>query len=107
MYPGLAPLSLLGSLMLVGCVTTADQENRWVFTCPDGYEFTAEYSAGGGSVVLQDENRQLKLNRERSASGALYTDGETVFWNKGVMARVELGGADNRVVHQDCQGVSD
>ena len=107
MYSGITPLSLLGTVMLTGCVTTADQENRWVFTCPDGYEFTAEYSAGGGSVILQDENRQLELNIERSASGALYTDGDTVFWNKGVMARVESGEADNRVVHQDCQGVSD
>ena len=98
---------LLGMLMLAGCITSADQKNRWAFSCPDGYQFTAVYAPGGGSVVIEDGVGKLKLNRERSASGALYTDGTALFWSKGIMARVETGRASDTVVHQDCQGVSD
>ena len=35
---------LLSSCVLAGCVTTADMKNSWLFICPDGYQFTAEYS---------------------------------------------------------------
>ena len=88
---------------ITGCVTSAEQKNKWVFTCPDGYEFTAIYSQDNESVTLEDETQKLKLNIERSASGARYTDGTAVFWNKGVMARVELA---EGVLHEECQGDS-
>jgi membrane-bound inhibitor of C-type lysozyme len=100
-------LSVPCALVLAGCISSAEQANRWIFTCPDGYEFAAVFATGGGTVVVQDAERKLKLKAERSASGARYTDGDTVFWNKGVMARLETGEADTRVVHQNCQGVSD
>ena len=88
---------------ITGCVTSAEQKNKWVFTCPDGYEFTAVFSQDSESVTLEDETQKLKLNIERSASGARYTDGTAVFWNKGVMARVELA---EGVLHEECQGDS-
>jgi membrane-bound inhibitor of C-type lysozyme len=90
-------------LAITGCVTSAEQKNKWVYTCPDGYEFTAVFSQDSESVTLEDETQKLKLNIERSASGARYTDGAAVFWNKGVMARVELA---EGVLHEECQGDS-
>ncbi len=101
------PASLLVATACVfaitGCLTSAEQKNKWVFSCPDGYEFTAVFSRDSESVTLKDETQKLKLDLEQSASGARYTDGTAVFWNKGVMARVDYG---EGVVHQECQGNS-
>jgi membrane-bound inhibitor of C-type lysozyme len=101
------PVFLLAAAVLLfaitGCVTSAEQKNKWVYTCPDGYEFTAVFSQDSESVTLEDETQKLKLKIEPSASGARYTDGTAVFWNKGVMARVELA---EGVLHEECQGNS-
>jgi membrane-bound inhibitor of C-type lysozyme len=88
---------------ITGCVTSAEQKNKWLYTCPDGYKFTVIFSQDSESVTLEDGAQKLQLNIERSASGARYTDGTTVFWNKGVMARVELA---EGVLHEECQGDS-
>jgi membrane-bound inhibitor of C-type lysozyme len=90
-------------LAITGCVTSAEQKNKWLYTCPDGYKFTAIFSQDSESVTLEDGAQKLQLNIERSASGARYTDGTTVFWNKGIMARVEL---TEGVLHEECQGDS-
>jgi membrane-bound inhibitor of C-type lysozyme len=96
-------ITVFALFAVAGCISSADQKNKWAFTCPDGYKFTAVFSRGGESVTLEDESQKLKLDIERSASGARYTDGTTIFWNKGVMARIESG---EGVIHQDCQGDS-
>ena len=102
-FPVLLLVAAVFLLAITGCVTSAEQKNKWVYTCPDGYEFTAVFSQDNESVTLEDETQKLKLNIERSASGARYTDGTTVFWTKGVMARVELA---EGVLHEECQGDS-
>jgi len=94
-------LMLFGMSLLTGCIAAAEQSNQWAFTCPDDYEFTATFSPDSESVTLEDESQEYSLDHKPSASGALYTDGTTVFWNKGLMARVEM--ADG-VLHLDCQG---
>ena len=86
---------------LTGCITSDEQENRWAYTCPDGYAFTATFARDGESVSFEDATQDSKLDKEQTASGARYGDGNIVFWSKGVMARVEIG---EDVVHQDCQG---
>jgi len=102
-FPVVLMTTLCTMVALTGCITTAEQENRWAFACPDAYEFTVTFSRDSETVALEDKTQKLKLNKERSASGALYTDGTTVFWNKGAMARVELG---DGIVHKECQGDS-
>ncbi len=102
-FPVLLLTAAVFLFAITGCVTSAEQKNEWVFTCPDGYEFTAVFSQDSEAVTLEDKTQKLKLNIERSASGARYTDGTTIFWNKGVMARIESG---EGVIHQDCQGDS-
>jgi membrane-bound inhibitor of C-type lysozyme len=86
---------------LTGCITSDEQENRWAYTCPDGYAFTATFARDSESVSFENATQKSKLDKEQTASGARYGDGNIVFWNKGVMARVEIG---EDVVHQDCQG---
>jgi len=101
---GVYLIATLTSFTLAGCISSAEQKDRWTFTCPDGYEFVAVYSVDGTSVTLEDESRKLNLDIEQSASGARYTNGTAVFWSKGVMARVDYG---EGLLHQDCQGYSD
>jgi len=101
---GVLLITTLASVALAGCISSAEQKDRWSFTCPDGYEFEAVFSADGTSVNLEDESQKLKLDKERSASGARYTNGTAVFWSKGVMARVDYG---EGLLHQDCQGETD
>jgi membrane-bound inhibitor of C-type lysozyme len=88
---------------LTGCITSDEQENRWAYTCPDGYAFTTIFARDSESVTFEDTAQKSKLDKEQVASGARYVDDNIVFWNKGVMARVEIG---EDVVHQDCQGDS-
>jgi len=102
-FPAVLITSLCALVALAGCVTTAEQENRWAFSCPDAYEFTVTFSEESETVTLEDKTQKHKLDKERSASGALYTDGTIMFWNKGVLARVELS---DGIVHQECQGDS-
>ena len=97
-------ITALTSFAVAGCISSAEQKDRWSFTCPDGYEFVAVFSGDSASVTLEDESQKLKLDLERSASGARYTNGTAVFWSKGVMARVDYG---EGLLHQDCQGETD
>jgi membrane-bound inhibitor of C-type lysozyme len=102
-FSALLLLATIFIFVLTGCITSPEQKDKWVFTCPDGYEFTAVFSQDNEFVTLEDETLKLKLDIERSASGVKYTNGTTVFWNKGVMARVDYG---DGVLHQECQGDS-
>jgi membrane-bound inhibitor of C-type lysozyme len=102
-FPVLLLTAAVFLFAITACVTSAEQKNKWLYACPDGYEFTAVFSQDSESVTLEDETQKLKLNIERSASGARYTDGTAVFWNKGVMAQVELA---EGVLHEECQGNS-
>ena len=43
--------------------------------------------------------RELRLRHVIAASGAKYSDGKIIFWNKGNSAFVEV---DDKIVVQDC-----
>jgi len=92
---------LLSSCVLAGCVTTADMKNSWLFICPDGYQFTAEYSRDFEFVKIKAEGYSAKLRRSESASGTRYADGSAVFWAKGATALLDV---DENNVHRDCRG---
>lgn len=93
--------SLLGLAIVSGCINTVDMDNRWEFSCPDGYQYAAIYSRDFGHAVIETEDGSFKLARAESASGARYTDGSMVFWAKGSMAMLEIEGREK---HVDCQG---
>ncbi|HUL80971.1 MAG TPA: YbaY family lipoprotein [Gammaproteobacteria bacterium] len=66
----------------------------FVYDCAGDLSFTVR--TGPGEMALWAPKslggRYLVLSLARSASGARYTEGDTVFWSKGDVATIELGG---------------
>lgn len=60
----------------------------FVYDC-NGYEFVARL--GPGEMALWLEDRYVVLSQVRSASGALYEEGDTSFWIKGEEAMLTIG----------------
>lgn len=97
-------MSLLGTVLLSACITTSDVEDRWGYTCIDGYEFTATYAKNGRSVVLQDAEQEVKLKKLASTtSGDRYSDGSMDLWSEGALAYIKV---NDEVTHPDCTGSS-
>jgi membrane-bound inhibitor of C-type lysozyme len=97
-------LAGLAFAVAAGC-TTQEQHSRWTFVCPDGYDFTAVYARDGESVEVTAGDESFRLRRVRAASGARYAEGETEFWSKAAIARLQLlDGTMNPVIHENCQG---
>jgi len=94
-------LVLLALSGLSACKGAEEPANRWVFTCPDGFRFDIEYSEDGSMAEMSSVDGRAQLSVARSGSGARYTDGTLVFWNKGTAAFIEQNGD---VIHPDCQG---
>ena len=72
----------------------AAEPRTFAFDCGGGLSFAARFSAGemGLSAPKALGGEQLVLPIARSASGARYQQGETVFWNKGHLATIEYRG---------------
>jgi membrane-bound inhibitor of C-type lysozyme len=89
---------------LSGCMA-AEQKNQWSFVCADDYQFAATYARDGNSVRVETADDEFQLDQVRSASGSRYSDGDTEFWTKGVMARLQLLDENAEpVVYENCQG---
>jgi membrane-bound inhibitor of C-type lysozyme len=72
-------------------------ERIHVFRCPGGAELSARFSPEKVSLTLP--GRAVELPRMLSASGARYSDGHLVFWNKGSEATVYEG---EKMLHAGC-----
>jgi membrane-bound inhibitor of C-type lysozyme len=96
---GALPLCVL--LWLSGCITHPDAKQRLAYVCPDGYQFTVVYSGSRGSVRFEDAQRKLNLDRVEAASGERYTDGNFVFWSRGLEALIQ---ENDKTLHKDCTG---
>lgn len=94
-------LALMAIVGLAGCITTADMENRWGYTCTDGYEFIATFERNDKSVVLKDANQEFSLKSLEAASGGRYSDGSMDLWTKGALAFIKV---DGEMLHPDCTG---
>ncbi len=70
----------------------------YVYSCPDGFRFSARFQDDAAVVTLPA--RTLTLPRAVSASGARYESGGVMLWTKGAQALLETGTA----VHKDCEG---
>ena len=92
---------LITGLILWACVSTPEMKNTWVFQCPDGFRFTAEYSRDFNDVVIKADAFSAKMRRAEAASGMRYTKDTAVFWAKGGMALLDI---DENNVHRDCRG---
>ncbi|MDZ7786976.1 MAG: MliC family protein [Halofilum sp. (in: g-proteobacteria)] len=69
-----------------------------VYTCPDGFRFSAR--AGSEEAHLDLGSRRVSLAREPSDSGTRYTDGETLFQTRGSEATIEVDAA----IRSGCRG---
>ncbi len=72
----------------------------FVFVCPDGVRIKISYHQEGKKATLVYQDRIYELERTVSASGARYSDGHLVFWNKADRAFIEI---DGKKIHQFCE----
>jgi len=77
----------------------ADGGGTYVYTCPDGYRFSARFR--GDSAVVELATRVIALPQVISASGARYEANGIELWTKGLQASFEVGTA----AYRDCEGV--
>lgn len=114
--PRTALVAVLLPGFLVGCaaleptstVTTTDEDASAategddpfarVYTCPDGFRFSAR--AGADEAHLDLGTRRLTLAREPSASGARYTNGEALFQTRNGEATLEVDAS----IRSGCRG---
>ncbi len=97
-------------LILSGCMTNKtvsesvdkmeSTAKTFEFVCPDGARLKVIYHENGERATLFFEDRKIELDRAISGSGARYSDGHVVFWNKGDEALIEI---DGEIIHQECK----
>lgn len=92
---------LILTLGLSACGKDEPPSRHWVFSCEDGFHFEITYDQENSTALYESPNGVARLSVALSGSGARYTDGTLVFWNKGTSAFLELNG---EVIHADCEG---
>jgi len=70
-----------------------------VFRCADGATVKVIFTEADESMTMYLDKKSYKLKHVPSGSGAKYTDGKVVFWNKGKEAFIQI---DGEVVHDAC-----
>jgi len=85
-------------LCCFGCVKS--KGTTFKFVCPDGARLEVTYFENGTKASLVYDGRVFNLKRTISGSGARYSDGEIVFWNKGDKALIEI---DGKIIHKNCK----
>lgn len=80
-----------GSLRGVPALPSGAPDPPAVVFRSEAMQLTAVFGDGEVRLLLPD-GRDLTLPQAISASGARYTDGSILFWNKGDEARLELDG---------------
>jgi membrane-bound inhibitor of C-type lysozyme len=81
-------------MMLAACASS-----KATYVCSDGKRFQVTIADNGEKAVLRLDERVLELPHVRSASGAKYSDGMTIFWSKGNQAFIAT---NDKVSHWDC-----
>lgn len=89
---------LAAILCCFGCVKS--KGTTFEFVCPDGARLQVTYFEDGKKASLVYNGKKFELKRTISGSGARYTDGHIVFWNKGDKALIEV---DGKIIYQDCE----
>lgn len=75
----------------------ADPTRTFVYECTDGFGFVARIA--GEQAWVFTPGQSVALRRVPAASGARYSNGQTVFWSKGPEALLETG----EHAHRDCR----
>jgi para-nitrobenzyl esterase len=73
----------------------------FVYACADSVEArVTNLDPEASKVRLEVGSRRWTLERDTTASGAKYSDGDVTFWSKGKLATIEEGG---RPMCRDCR----
>jgi membrane-bound inhibitor of C-type lysozyme len=94
----LVPAIVVLCAVISACEKTPAGTTR-VFKCSNGTRVEVVFSEKKESVTMVLEGKSYTLKHIPSGSGAKYSDGKVVFWNKGKGAFIEIGG---EVVHDGC-----
>jgi membrane-bound inhibitor of C-type lysozyme len=78
------------------------EDNTFTFVCPYGEEIKITYSEEGDSATMFVEEKEYKLKRVISASGARYANDEetVIFWEHQGEAMVEI---DGKIIGEGCR----
>lgn len=86
---------------LVGCSTPKGiSTQKFTYQCDDGKTLLVEFDTRGEMVMLTINRRWIYLPKVPSASGAKYSDGNSVFWVKGDVTTIEI---DQSTRFQNCR----
>jgi len=81
-------------LVAPGAAAAPEIARTFVFDCDGGYSFTVRFGPGEMALWAPASlgGTYQVLSLARSGSGARYVEGDTVFWNKGDLATIEIAG---------------
>jgi membrane-bound inhibitor of C-type lysozyme len=95
----------LGILLLLFTLTSCTSPKgistqKFIYQCDEGKTLSVEFDTRREMVMLTINRRWIYLPRVPSASGAKYSDGNTIFWLKGETATIEI---DKGNRYQNCR----
>jgi len=92
---------LLLLFTLTGCSSPKGiSTEKFIYECDEGKTLSVEFDTRGEMVMLTINRRWIYLPRVPSASGAKYSDGNSIFWLKGEVATIEI---DKGNIYQNCR----
>ncbi len=94
----------LGILLFLFTLTCSSPKGisteKFIYQCDEGKTLWVEFDTRGEMVMLTIGRRWIYLPKVSSASGAKYSDGNSVFWLKGEVATIEI---DKGNIYQNCR----
>jgi membrane-bound inhibitor of C-type lysozyme len=73
---------------------------KFIYQCDGGKTLWVEFDMRGEMVMLTINRRWIYLPKVPSASGAKYSDGNSILWLKGEVATIEI---DQGTLYQNCR----
>ena len=92
----------VGAMALSACATIGGPGSSTYYECGQGTRLKVDSLPGGAVQVQMNGDKPIVLPREKSASGAKYSNGQHVFWSKGDEASWTVG----RMVPMQCRQVA-
>jgi membrane-bound inhibitor of C-type lysozyme len=95
-------LGILLFLLALTCCSSSKgiSTEKFIYQCDEGKTLRVEFDTRGEMVMLTINSRWIYLPKVPSASGARYSDGNSIFWMKGETATIEL---DKQNIYQNCK----
>jgi membrane-bound inhibitor of C-type lysozyme len=98
--PALAFLAAVVACGVSGSCEKVPVGKGHVYKCSEGVVVRVVYSETDETATVRFAGKTYRLKLVPSGSGAKYSDGKVVFWNKGDEALILING---EVVHDGCR----